>query len=743
MLQDYPTSAALTGSLNPVSIRRYNRVLELVLNKAPLKAILTELCQLIEHAKPDTLASVLLLSDDGKRLQAGAAPHLPEHYSQAIDGALIGDQAGSCGTAAYRGERVIVEDIDTHPYWKDYRELAASAGLRACWSEPILDGQHRLIGTFAMYYRVPRTPEPEDLAIILEAARLASLAIERSRASQQERLTALIVDHLAYGLIVTDADLNILSVNPAYTRITGYSAEESLGQCVLMLLPNAHDRHDLSLALPEVEDGHGWKGEIAGRHKNGDPCVLELTVSVLRDAHGEPERYIALFNDISERKRAEDLIHYQANYDLLTGLPNRNLLYDRLAWCIYQARRDNRRFGLMLMDLDYFKEVNDTHGHDRGDELLIQVAHRLRQHVRASDTLARLGGDEFALVIPHVQDADTLARIARQLLNTLSTTFQLQGGIECRISTSLGIAIYPDDGQSIEQLVKSADQAMYAAKQAGRSAFVQFNEHIRQAAEEQAALHRDLRTAIEADQLRVYYQPIVDPLSGQVAKAEALVRWLHPQRGFVPPEHFIPIAEKTDLIRQLGQWVREQAFRQVAQWHRAGHRLRLAVNVSTVEFHQAELANTLLATLDASGLPATQLTVEVTESLLMRNPADVMAALSGLRGRGIRIAIDDFGTGYSSLSYLASFPIDELKIDRSFVSGFSQDPTKQTLVDAMISLGHSLGLTVVAEGVENSEEWQALVDRGCDYVQGYALGRPLCAEDFETQVLAAEAARQR
>ncbi len=574
-----------------------------------LHLLLTELVRGIEMQHSEMLCSILLLNRETRQLHHGAAPSLPEFYNNAIDGLTIGDGVGSCGTAAFSGERVIVEDVLTHPYWTNFFELVKCANLRSCWSQPIKNSQNEVLGTFAIYHKNPTIPKQSELISIEQYANLVMLMIERYR---------------------------------------------------------------------------------------DDTKIQQL-----------------------------------AFYDPLTNLPNRRLMSERLRYGIEIGRRENKRMALLMMDLDKFKSVNDNFGHLAGDELLIQVARRIQGRLRDVDTVARLGGDEFIVLLQDIAHIDDAARVADLIVHDLSQPFQLNQSDAVQIGASIGISLFPEHGDNPELLIDHADTALYHAKDAGRGRFAYFSDDLTHAVRERIELETRLRRAITNHELRLYYQPQVDILTGKIVGAEALIRWLDPNEGLISPNNFIPLAEETGLIETIGEWVVYEACRQGKIWMDLGiTELTIAVNVSPVQFRRCDLNELVMNALRDTGFPAERLELELTESGLMENQEKVVAILNQLRAQGVRLAIDDFGTGYSSLAYLKCFPVNVLKIDKSFIDDIPQLKDDMEITATIIAMGKILGFKVLAEGVETPEQLAFLEQKGCDIYQGYIKSKPLPADDF-------------
>lgn len=709
-----------------------NHVLEMVARGSPLKTILESLVHSLEDENSGMICSIVLLDDANQRLISFVAPNLPVFYNEAINGLEIGIGVGSCGTAMFTGERVIVEDIENHPYWAPYLDVISRTELGSCWSEPIKNVSGKVLGSFAIYHKQPSTPTHKDILLIEQAAYLAGIAIEQSQANEELQLAALVYQNSSEAMTVMDAEGHILTVNPAFTQITGYTLDEVNGS-----KPSTyHSEHHSQTFSTEMTaslnaTGH-WQGERWSRRKNGEPYAQWLTINTSYNRDGSVYRRVALFSDITGRKEAEELIWKQANFDSLTGLPNRRMFHDRLAQEIKKVQRNKQSLALIYLDLDRFKEVNDSLGHEMGDKLLIEAAQRLNSCVRQTDSVARLGGDEFTVVMTELDDTRSVERVTQEILERLSSPYQL--GIETiYMSTSIGVTLFPEDANNIDDLLRNADQAMYSAKSQGRNRYSYFTKAMHEKVQARIRIARDLRLAMGAQQFLVYYQPIVDLNSGNIHKAEALIRWQHPEYGLVSPAEFIPVAEETGLIVEIGNWIFNTAATQAAAWrqHYCGD-FQISINKSPVQFNDQTTGHEAwLDLLKYLGLPGQSVAIEITEGLLLDANSAVTEKLLEFRDAGIQVAIDDFGTGYSSLSYLKKFDIDFLKIDKAFVSNLAPGSDDLVLCEAIIVMAHKLGIKVIAEGVETAEQCKLLQAAGCDYGQGYLFSKPVPAEAFE------------
>lgn len=705
-------------------------VLKLVALGYECGAICEKLCLLEEQLVPNSVASVMLLDDAEECLNVYVAPSMPPEGIAQLNGLRPGPCAGSCGNAIYRQEPVYVENTFTDTRWQDIRHLAANFNICACWSIPIRGKGGRVIGSFALSSFEHRLPGPFQCRLLEIGSFIIGIVLEQRKINQQLHLSSKVIEHSTEGIMITDKENAIVSVNRAFSRITGYEQDDVFGKNPRILSSQRHDKHFYRQMWQSIIDTGHWQGEIWNKTKGGKLYPQWLSITAILNSQHDVVNYLGVFSDITEKKQAEETIWRQANFDALTGLPNRSRFYDRLQQDIRTATRSGEKLALMFIDIDRFKEVNDSVGHSLGDVLLKSVAERLSAYLQDADVLARLGGDEFTVILNQIADIDRVEQIAAELLQTLSAPFDLDGK-STYVSASIGITLCPDDAATVDTLFKCADQAMYAAKREGRNRWRYFTPAMQFAAEKRSQTISDLRCALSSAQFQLLYQPIVELASGDVHKVEALIRWQHPEKGMISPAEFIPLAEETQLIIDIGNWVFEEATRQVAVWQALyGKDFQVSINKSPVQFYNAAGLG-WAKKLQAMGLAGGSVVVEITEGLLLDASEIVSEQLLNLRDAGIQVAIDDFGTGYSSLSYLKKFDIDYLKIDQSFVRNLAPDSSDRVLCEAIITMAHRLGMKVVAEGVETEEQCELLKQAGCDYAQGYLFSRPVSAAVFD------------
>lgn len=582
-------------------------------------------------------------------------------------------------------------------------------------------------------------PDERDVLSLIAENIGEALAVLRAEAAQHDLESSLrqlsrALESSLNGVMITSStqlDHPIVYVNPAFERITGYQASEVIGSSGRFLVRDDLNQRGLNTIREALRKRREAHAILRNYRKDGSLFWNELSVAPVRDETGQmTTHFVSILNDVSERISYEQQLEFHANHDSLTGLANRNLLNDRIAQAIAQAKLDGLLAGVLLLDLDRFKLINDGFGHSPANELLKAIANRLSQAVRDTDTVARLGGDEFVIVISRLQSADDLALVANKVLRALNTPVLIEGK-EVFITASIGAALFPRDGDHGEMLLRNADVAMYRVKEHGRNNYRFYTPEMTHMAIDRLDMEGNLRRALERDELLVYYQPIVDIASGRIIGAEALVRWLHPRIGMIQPGEFIPLAEDTGLIIALGQLVLRRVCQDITQWQADGlPAIKLSINLSARQFRQDDLAENIGQILRQAGVDGSRLAFELTESMVMHDVENTLLTLRELKQLGATVSLDDFGTGYSSLSYLKRFPIDVLKIDRSFVRDIHRDSDDSAIAQAVIAMSHKLGLKVVAEGVEDAEQLGLLREFACDQLQGYLFSRPVPAEEF-------------
>ena len=670
----------------------------------------------------------LLESDSRFRALVDQAPDALFIHNQA--GQLLDVNQYACDSLGYSREELLgMEVLEVEQDVAPPQAKALWAGLHP-GQKHILLGRHRRRDGREFPVEVHLSCFDQNGQTVICA--IARDICERRQAEEKLLQAAAVFDNAQEGILITDPRGRILAVNEAFREITGYTEAEVLGQTPAMFKSGRHDAGFYRDMWGTLARTGRWQGEVWDRRKDGDIFPKWLSISAIRDAEGQLSHYVALFADITHLKESEARLEHLAHFDPLTDLPNRLLFHSRLEHALEQARRHGHRLAILFLDLDHFKTVNDSLGHPAGDELLVAVSQRIHARLRDTDTLARLGGDEFVILLEQLEEAQQAAVVAMELLRVLKEPILLCGSHEIFIGGSIGISLYPDDARESMQLVRNADAALYQAKEQGRNTYSFYTESLTREAEGRLALEGRLRHALARSEFMLHYQPLVAVADGRLLGVEALVRWHHPENGLVAPSHFIPIAEENGLIVPLGEWVLRTACAQMKAWLDQGiPSCTLAVNLSPRQFQQDNLAGMVRDILKRSGLPPECLELEITEGAIMRQGEQAIATLHALKALGVRLAIDDFGTGYSSLAYLKRFPIDKLKIDRSFVQDIPDDSNDVEIATTIIAMARNLKLEVLAEGVETAAQLGFLREQGCDSCQGYLFSPPRPAAELE------------
>lgn len=645
-----------------------------------------------------------------------------------LTGKLVDVNQRACDSLGYTREELLAMSVG------DIEIGCDAERLRSLWDDVSAHGTRTTYGTLR---RKDGSEFPVEVRISLldTSGRQLLLAVacditQRRLAEAKLRIQTSAINAASDQIVIARSDGTIVFVNPAFERETGYSSAEAVGQNPRLLKSGKHDQQFYAQLWDTILSGETWHGEITNRRKDGSIYTEDSIITPVKNEDGAIEHFVAIKRNITEKKIYEEKLDHLAHHDALTGLPNRLLFSDRLTQRLAQARRTGKSLSVMFIDLDGFKEINDTLGHKVGDELLKAVAQRLRACLRDTDTLARMGGDEFTVILGEGGERDETYTVARRILGAFAQPFELQGRPHS-ISGSMGISSYPSDGNDVEALVRNADAAMYRAKERGGNRFEVYSESVGTAHLEHRKVENELRAALERGEFVVYYQPRVDINTGEVRAAEALVRWQHPDLGLVAPASFIPAAEESGLLVPITEWVMQTACAQAKAWQDAGlARIRVAVNVSDDHFQQQELAATVHRVLRGSGLEPTCLDLDLSESTLMRNPEAAAAILNALKEMGVSVSVDDFGTGYSSLGYLKRFKIDSVKIDRSIVKELITNPDDAAVAGATVAMAHSLKLQVIAEGVETVKQLEFLRTIHADEIQGYFVSPPVTPDTF-------------
>ena len=745
----YNVDGELIGTVGSARVVTREKQLELETARLTrLYRILSEVNQYIVRAPQPVelfqfVCDTLLTSDIFSMAWVGVATEGEAYKPIVAAGFSLEDLMDSSGCIYPGGdEGKIITEIDDH----NYQQQLCHAGQTLYRLQPFTAAGSFLIkpvgadSAVLVLYAVDSAllTHADELQLIHDLVGNVAFALDVARqeflqvqALEQLELAAMVFASSIEGVVITDANEKIISVNRAFCEITGYSEDEVVGKTPRLIKSEHHERDFYQTLWNAVSETGQWQGEIWNRRKNGEVYPEHLSIRCIYNENGEVSRYIGVFSDQSQVKESEAQLEYLEWHDPLTGLPNRRMLCGQLEQSIALAMRENQRVALLCLDLDNFKDINDSFGFVSGDALLVQMAQRLRNRIKSSDIVARLGGDEFIVILQSVERQEWITTMAEELLLLMEQPFTLDSGENVRLTTSIGITVYPDHGDNTMELLKKVDSALYLSKQRGRDQFAYYSEEMTAKAVARVELSNCLRHALEHNELSVFYQPQVDLHSGNIVGAEALMRWNNNKLGMVSPDRFIPLAEELGCIVSMGEWILRTVCQQGKMWLDAGRSpLRLAVNISVVQFYHADIVHTVAQILAETGYPARYLELEVTESLLMHKEQETVTRLQELHRLGVTLAMDDFGTGYSSLSYLKYFPLHVLKIDKSFIDDLPHGDADRKMVTAIIQMGQGLGMKLLAEGVESDEQLDYLKEIGCDLFQGYHCSRPIPAEEF-------------
>lgn len=727
----YPSPDGLTIYFLDVTERKraermeagQNDILTGIAAQQQLDDSLEQIARLYESLNPGSLCSILLFDPQRRVTLHGAGPSLPEEYNQAIHGQAVGDAVGSCGAAISRRERVVVADIATHPFWVDFADLALSHGLRACWSTPVLGSYDQVLGTFAVYYRESREPRQTEIASLDKLVSVTAIAIESDQLISRSRERDYFFDmSLEVYCIFDTSTQRIIQSNPKFSEVTGYTGRELAASDYLEFV-HPDDRQIAIDAVAQLSSPGMRVNNVVYRFKckHGQHRWLKWSSIV-----GPKNLAFAVAHDVTERVEVEAALAFADTHDAITHLPHRLILEERLASMLDTSNS----VWVLLVGLDRFHSVNESMGHIIGDDLLKRVAFRLRDVVKDVGHIARFAGDQFVIAV-HDRDQEWVLDLAQQLRAAVSRPFD-SDDYRLLVTASIGISHSPDHGHVPRDLLRRAEAAMTRAKRQGRDSVCTFSVQQMRDIEERLQLGHRLRGALERGEMLLHYQPQQGARNGVLSGFEALLRWVDPERGSITPDRFIPIAEALGLMPEIGRWVVEEACRQARAWLDVGHRdFTISVNVSAQELQRDGLVERVAGALKRYDLPPDVLCIELTESSLMENVERARATLVELKALGTSLALDDFGTGYSSLAYLKHFPIDKLKIDKTFVSGLPEDFDDAAIARTIVAMAHQLRMVVAAEGVETQAQATFLNGIGCDELQGYHLGRPVASDEAE------------
>ncbi|MDD5052667.1 MAG: EAL domain-containing protein [Sulfuricurvum sp.] len=713
-----------------------NHILELLALGSDDTKLLKNLCEMEEKLVPGAVASIMLMDESSGLMHVLEAPSIPDSGKDMLNGLRPGPGGGSCGNVIYRQEAQFVTDIVNDSRWDELRNVAQKFGLGACWSMPIRMENNKIIGTFALSSFEKRIPDSFHKNLLEIGAFITGIILKRREqyeriSKHEQRINTLgaAFENAYEAIIITDEQNQIVEINQAFSKIFGYSHEEIIGKNPKILSSGRHDCFYYEQMWHSINDTGHWNGEIWNRRKDGIEIIQWISISAITHPQTGEKNYLAVTLDISALKASEEKLSYMAFHDPLTGLANRTKLFERIDQCIQRSKRNHTVAALLYLDLDRFKNLNDSLGHIHGDKILVEVSERLSTRIRSNDMLARVGGDEFVIWLEDLQNISEAETVAEKLLSIFNDPFEIESQ-SFQLQGSIGISMYPQDAKERDSLLKNADAAMYRAKEDTQRKIVFYRTQMTQQAKKSLRLETELYQALREREFELYYQPKIDAKSGKLYGAEALIRWNHPTRGLIMPGDFISFAEQTSLISQMGEYVLECAFKQLRMWRNEfSADFSISVNISGRQLNEDDIKS-LLKIIGVNIDLASFIMIELTETFLMHHAHSAVSMLEQLKSSGVKLSIDDFGTGYSSLGYLKRFKVDELKIDRLLINDIESDPNDRAISNAVIAMAHTLGLSVVAEGVETLAQAEILRESGCDIFQGFYFDRPLKVEEF-------------
>ncbi len=713
------------------SILEYQQsILRAVLGSRDSRAMVSDICHLAEMLLPNAVGTVMLLHPDDRKMYVYSSPSVPAAAVMRLNGLQPGPGGGSCGNVIYQGKPQFVSNTFSDPRWTDLRQIAYDFNLCACWSVPVYDDAGQIIGTFALSSFEPRSPGSFHRKLLETGATLVGIVLSHARWQDSLRLYGRAFDSAREGMLVTDNQLRIVEVNPGMCGIVGYTREELLGRNPSLFASGLHGEAFYAAMWTSLRETGAWSGEIWNRRKDGEVHPEWLSIKAIHGSDGAVTNYLGVFNDLSQAKAAENAIQHLSTHDALSGLPNRMLFRTRCESLL----QGGSAVTLSCLNVDDFRSVNETFGLGTGDHVLREIAERLRGVLGDAESVCRWSADEFLVLSSSATDVDSIASLCERISTAMSQPFGV-GATTLQLTLSQGVAQFPDDAASFDDLLGQAAAALQQAKGSGKNIVRYATAGANERAREHFWIAQGLRRALSQQEFEVHYQPQIDLASGELVGAEALLRWRDPERGLVPPGRFIEVAERTGLIVDIGAWVVDRVCADAARWRKLGlGDVALSVNVSVVQMRRGGFAAVVAEALARHGLDATQLEVELTESVFMDDAEQMRAVLAELKRSGLRISIDDFGTGYSSLAYLRRLDVDRLKVDQTFVRGLTDDADAAAIVSAVIQMAHALSLSVVAEGVEDEPTMTRLREMGCDQAQGFLFDAALPGDAFEARL---------